>query len=377
MWAPGLGATQFVLRPAGDYLALMVDVILDQLAQFQRARHPVDQRHHVGAEGRLHRGFFVEVVENDFGRRATSFELDDEAHAAFVRLVTDVGDAVEFFVADEFGDLCDQAVFAELLHRERQLGDDDRLLAPFQRLDVGAGAHFDAAAAGLVGVTNLLAAHQAAAGEVGPLDVGHQPVEVDLRVVDVGHDRGGDLAQVVRRDVGRHADRDAGRTVDQQVRETRRQDQRFLVFFVVVRAEVDGVGVDVAQHLGGDARHSRLRVPHRRGRVFVDRAEVALAVDQRVAQGEVLRHPHQRVVDRRVAVRVVLAHDLADDEGALAVGPGRLQAEVVHRVEHPPVDRLRARRGRRAARVRRSRSSRNRGTTTASPARGRGLRHDR
>ena len=114
------------------------------------------------------------------------------------------------------------------------------------------------------------------------------------------------------------------------------------VRLVVVGAEVDGVGVDVAQHLGREAGEAGLGVPHRGGGVVVDRAEVALAVDQRVAQREVLRHPDQRVVDRRVAVRVVLAHHLADDEGALAVGPGRLQAEVVHRVEHAAVDRLQA-----------------------------------
>ena len=50
-----------------------------------------------------------------------------------------------------------------------------------------------------------------------------------------------------------------------------------------------------------------LGVAHRPRRVAVDRAEVALAVDQQVAQREVLRHAHERVVDRRVAVRVVLA----------------------------------------------------------------------
>ena len=38
-----------------------------------------------------------------------------------------------------------------------------------------------------------------------------------------------DLAQVVRRDVGGHADGDAGRAVDQQVRDRRRQDRRLLV----------------------------------------------------------------------------------------------------------------------------------------------------
>ena len=45
-------------------------------------------------------------------------------------------------------------------------------------------------------------------------------------------------------------------------------------------------------------RQARLRVAHGGGRVVVDRAEVALAVDERVAHREVLRHAHERVVDR-------------------------------------------------------------------------------
>ena len=65
--------------------------------------------------------------------------------------------------------------------------------------------------------------------------------------------------------------------------------------------------------IGGQARFG---VAHGGRRVVVDAAEVALAVDQGVAHGEVLGHADQRVVDRRVAVRVVLAHHLADDGGA-------------------------------------------------------------
>src|SRR5881394_1745385 len=45
---------------------------------------------------------------------------------------------------------------------------------------------------------------------------------------------------------------------------------------------------------------------HRGRRVVVDRAEVALAVDERVAHREVLCHPDQRVVDRLVPVGVVV-----------------------------------------------------------------------
>ena len=85
-----------------------------------------------------------------------------------------------------------------------------------------------------------------------------------------------------------------------------------------------------------------LGVAHRRRRVAVDGAEVALAVDERVAQRERLRHPDERVVDRRVAVRVVVAHHVADDARGLARRPVRLQAGLVHRVEHAAVHRLQA-----------------------------------
>ena len=68
---------------------------------------------------------------------------------------------------------------------------------------------------------------------------------------------------------------------------------------VVVGPEIDGFLVDVLQQRGGDAGEARLGVPHGRGRVAVDRAEVALPVHQRIAHGERLRHADQRVVDRR------------------------------------------------------------------------------
>ena len=125
------------------------------------------------------------------------------------------------------------------------------------------------------------AAHHAAAREVGALDELHQALQVDRRVRDVGLGRLDDLAEVVRRDVRRHADRDAGRAVDEKVREARREDERLAGCLVVVGPEVDGVRVDVAEHLGGEALEARLGVPHGGSRVVVDRAEVALAVDQR------------------------------------------------------------------------------------------------
>ena len=148
------------------------------------------------------------------------------------------------------------------------------------------------------------------------------------------------LAHVVRRDVRRHADRDARRSVDQQVRERRRQDGRLFGGLVVVGDEVDGLLVEIRHHRFGERLRARFGVAHRRRRIAVDRAEVALAVDQGIAHVEVLRQPHQRVVDRRVAVRVIVAHHLADDLRALAIGAVRRQPHRPHAVQHAAMRRL-------------------------------------
>jgi hypothetical protein len=206
---------------------------------------------------------------------------------------------------------------------------------------VRASPHDDPPAAGAVRLADPLATEDDPAGrEVWPLDVFRQPVDVDRRVVDHRDQRIGDLAEVVRGDVRRHAHRDPGRAVDEQIREPRRQDVRLAPRLVVVRDEVDRVGVDVAQELGREPRQPAFRVAHRGRRVVVDVPEVALAVDQRVAHRERLREPDQRVVDGQVAMRVVRPHHVADDARALEPRPVGLQPGLVHCVQHAPVHRL-------------------------------------
>ncbi len=341
---PRLALAQLVLGPAHDDVPLVLDVGVDHLAQGEELGHPVDQRDGVDAEGALQRRELEQVVENDLGD-GVALELDHQADAGLARLVAEVGDLRDAPVLNDLGDLLDQAraVVAPVAlgHLVGQLGDDDRLLAPPDVLGVGLALHDDPAPAGLVGVLDPLPAlDDPARGEVGALDVLHEPGDVDERVVDEGHHAVDHLGEVVRRDVRGHPDGDAGGAVDQQVGEARRHHRRLEAGVVVGRREVHRVRVDVAQHLGGQPREARLRVAHRGGRVVVDRAEVALPVHQRLAHGEVLRQADQRVVDRRVAVRVELRHHLAHRRGGLLVRPRRPQAALVHRVEHAAVDRL-------------------------------------
>ena len=195
-------------------------------------------------------------------------------------------------------------------------------------------AHHDRAAPGLVGRADAGAAEDdAAGGKIRTGDEFHQLLGGQRRVVDQRHGAVDHLAEIVRRDVGRHADGDAAAAIHQQVREARRQHHRLALGAVVIVAEIDRVLVDVLGHRMGDLGAPRLGVAHRRRRIAVDRAEVPLPVDQRHAHGEVLRHAHQRVVDRLVAVRVILAHHVADDQRALAIGLVPVAAVLVHRIE--------------------------------------------
>jgi cell division protein ZapA (FtsZ GTPase activity inhibitor) len=156
--------------------------------------------------------------------------------------------------------------------------------------------------------------------EVRPRHDLEQRHVVDCRIVDQRHRGVDDLRQVVRRNVGRHADGDAARAINQQVRELRRQNRRLLAGAVIVVLEIDRVLVDIVQQVRGHTRHAAFGVAHGCRRIAVDRAEVTLTINQRHAHGERLRHAHKRVIDRLVAVRVPAADHIADDVGGLPEG---------------------------------------------------------
>ena len=147
----------------------------------------------------------------------------------------------------------------------------------------------------------------------------------------------------MRRDVGRHADRDADRTIDEHVREARWQHGWFLRGLVEVGLKRNRLFFDVLEHRLRKARHAGFGVPVSRGRIAVDTAEIALPVDHHVAQVPPLRQAHHRLVNRRVAVRVVLLDDLTDHARALDVAAVAGHVEVrVHRVQNAALHGLQA-----------------------------------
>ncbi len=314
--------------------------------------HQVERRVRFQARVREQRLHELVLVEG------TRLRLEHEAHRRFLaRLVAHRVEQVEHGLLG-VGLLRRERLLAELDLRvgqlldllehllaggvRRQLGDHQLPLAAREILDLPARAHLQAAAADFVGRRDFRVARDdlAAAREVRARHQLHQLRMRELRIADQRHRRGGHLAQVVRRDFGGQAHRDARGAVEQHEGQARRQQLRLLERAVVVRHEVDRALVDLVEQQLRDRREARFRVTHRRRAVAVARAEVALAVDQRVAHREVLRQAHQRVVGRLVAVRVVLAEHVAHHARRLHGLGVVAQAHLVHREQDPALHRL-------------------------------------
>ena len=312
---------------------------LQELLQTHRVRASIDQRHVVDGEVVLQRCVLEQLREHRV-RVVAGLDLDDDARAVVaVRQIDGAGDALQLAALHALRDTFQHALRS---HHERQLGHDDRLLAGGHVLDVRLRTGGERAAARLVRLADAVAADDDAAAR--PVRSGHVVHELLERRVGVRHEmlrRGDDLAEVVRGHVRRHAHRDARAAVDQQVRDGRRQHRRLLELVVVVRREVDRVLVDVGVHRQRGRAQTRLRVT-RGGRTVVERTEVAVAVHERQPHRERLGETHHRLVDRGVAVRVQLAHHLADHARRLHVRAVRGQVHLAHLVDDAPLHRLQA-----------------------------------
>ena len=146
-------AAQLVLRAADHDLALVVEVVPDELEQRERARDAVHERHRVVAERRLQSGVLEQLVEGDL-RDRVALQVDLDPHPGLVGVILDVRDLGDHLVVDEIGDLLDHTGVATLLDAVRELGDHDRAATAPQLLDVRAAAHDDAAPTGPVGVAD-------------------------------------------------------------------------------------------------------------------------------------------------------------------------------------------------------------------------------
>ena len=330
----GFGLGQFEFGAAGHDFQPVVDERLQDLREIHGARTVVVDHEHLAAEDAFHLSVGVKLVQ-DHRAHGAAFDLDDDPDTgAQTGLVAQVGNAGDAFFLDQFADLLDQHF---LVDRVGDLADDDEFLAALFD-DFGLGADLDHAVTGLIKTADRVdAADQRAGREIGSGQILHELANGSGGMFQQMHRGVHHFAQIVRRDVGGHADADTHAAVDQQVREFRGQDFRLDGVLVECRDHVDRILVDVRQQFLGEAFHAAFGVTVCGRGVAVDAAEVAVAVHQRHAHGEILRHADQRVVNGRIAVRMVFTDHFADHAGALHVGTGFDQSQLAHGKEDAAV----------------------------------------
>ena len=317
----------------------MVEKRPQNLLQRTDLRRPaVDQHVHVHREARLEIAVAEQHLHHHRRIDIPRARLQHDPHVLGA-LVAHIRQNRNLLGVDQIGQPLDQLA---LLHLIGDLRDHDLPGPAPQILDRPARAQPEPALAGAVGLLDARALldDDPAGREIRPLDVVEQRLVARVRRLDQMQAGPHQLVDVVRRDVGRHADRDPARPVRQQVRKRRRQNHRLAFGAVVIVAEIDRVLGQTVQQRRRRRRQPRLGVALRRRVVAVDVAEIALPVDQRIADVEILREARQRVIDRLVAMRVIIAHHLADDLGAFPELRARLQLQPAHRVEDAPMDRL-------------------------------------
>ena len=242
-------------------------------------------------------GVLVQLIQDDLGVGILA-HIDHDAHSLAVGLIVQVTDALDPLFLDQVGNVLNEAC---LVDHVGDLGHDDLGAAILLFLNGGAAAQGDLAAAGGIG-----------------------------------------LAQVVGRDVGGHTNGDALTAVDQQVRETAGQNAGLLLGLIKVGVPVDGILVDIGQHLHGHAAHAGLGVTVSSRGVAIHRTKVTLTIHQRIAQREILCQTDHGIVDRCVAVGMVGTQHRTNGVGGFAVCMAGVVAALMHGVQDAAVDRLQA-----------------------------------
>ncbi len=209
------------------------------------------------------------------------------------------------------------SISLRLVDLKRNFGNDDAfLVALLLFFDKGLGPHFKNAAAGPVGGINAFpAVNKGAGGEIRPGNNLHELFDGHLGVMDKRDKPVTQLHKIVGRNIRGHADGNPGRPVQQQVRHPGRQHRGLFKRAVIGGAEINRLFFNIGQQLAGYFGHAHFGIAHGRRRIAVHGAEIALAVDQGVAHGKILRHAHDGVIHGGIAMGMILADNIADDTG--------------------------------------------------------------
>ena len=340
------GLAQVELRATNHHIVAVFDEVADAVLEGEQLRAHLGgtragnghQRNAIDGEAGLQAREFVELVEHHIGI-LPALDVHHDAHAFAVRLVVDIGDALDLALFGQLGDGFHQVAGVGPVRH----GAHHDLVVQGSGFNFGFGTQHDATAPGFVGTADACVAQNVGSGrEIGALDVLHEAVDVDIGVVDIGHTAIDHFTEVVCGHIGGHTHGNTGGAVDQEGRNAGGQHRGLVSRVVVVAVHVDRFLLDVLHHGFAHETHFGLCVTHGCRPVTVHRTKVTLSDHQGIAHGPRLRHAHQGAVDRAVAVGVILTEHLTDDGGRLFRRLIVRDSHVHHAVENAAMHGLEA-----------------------------------
>ena len=258
----------------------------------------------------MHRGETIELVQHNVSH-SIALQFDDDAHTVAIGFIAQIGNAFDLLVAHQFSHTLNQR---RLVHLIRNFRDDDRFTILTDLFDLRTCARHHRTTACKIGRANTAAAQNDPAGRIiRPRNNRHQIFDGNFGALHHGEHAINHFAQIMRRNIGGHANRNTTSTIDEQIGIARGQNTGFFFLAIVIGMEINRVFLDIFEQRQGCFGEARFRVTHGGCRIAVNRTEIALAINQRHAQRERLRHAHERVINRAVAVGMITTHHIADD----------------------------------------------------------------
>ncbi len=336
---PGFDLLQPVLEAPAHGVGTERQPFGEQIAQTLQLRPPVDADDvHVDPIAALQIRAREQMRHELFHVDAIGSRHDHESSGILVvRFVAQVFHQRQLFRQHLRRDLLQHPRAAHLVGKRR---DDD--VAVFLLIT---GAHAQRAVASRVHGSDVLGRRDDLrfGGKVRTLDMLAEIDERRFRLLQQAHASCRHFPQIVGRNVGRHADGDAGGAVQQHVGQTRGQHGGLVQGAVEIRHPIHGALAKLRQQHSSEAGETRLRVAHGgEGFRIVHRAPVSLPVDERITKRERLRHEHHGVVAGGLSVGMKLAEHVAHRARRLLVLRARVQTELRHRVDDAPLHRFEA-----------------------------------
>ena len=159
---------QIMFGTTSHYIYLVVDIMIQCLFQCQNLWHTIYQRQHNHTKVILQLSIFIQLIQNNLWIYISA-QFDYDTHPFTVRLVTQIGNTVDFFVSCQFGNFFYQSCFVYLVWNFCYY---DAMFAIVHWLNFASGTNFDRAAACQISIFNAFSAqNNTAAREVRTFDI--------------------------------------------------------------------------------------------------------------------------------------------------------------------------------------------------------------